>query len=228
MMPPIIDIGRKLDSSVFAPFPIYIGVILASFQSFGSTPLLSDIFNNLVTDGASSATGGGSISNTSKWLSSDRDSIWSSTHGTLIGCNEKESWWCHQMETFSALLAVCAGNSPVASDFPHKGQWCWALMFSLICVWINGWVNNCETGDLRRYHAHYDVIAMMNTFGVHLDQPSQGFCDTTADISKVFIQCITSKHRGTTISFFLSPKIRLNSFHSFLGSFTYFVGKGSK
>ena len=25
---------------------------------------------------------------------------------------------------------------------PHKGQWRGALMFSLICVWINGWVNN--------------------------------------------------------------------------------------
>ena len=22
------------------------------------------------------------------------------------------TWWCHQMETFSALLALCAGNSP--------------------------------------------------------------------------------------------------------------------
>ena len=26
--------------------------------------------------------------------------------------------------------------------------------------WINGWVNNGEAGDLRRYHAHYDVIVM--------------------------------------------------------------------
>ena len=33
-------------------------------------------------------------------------------------------------------------------------------MFSLICVWINGWVNNREAGDLRRYRAHYDVIVM--------------------------------------------------------------------
>ena len=32
---------------------------------------------------------------------------------------------------------------------PHKGQWRGALMFSLICAWINGWVNNCEAGDLR-------------------------------------------------------------------------------
>ena len=31
------------------------------------------------------------------------------------------SWWCHQMETFSALLAICAGNSPVTGEFPaHK------------------------------------------------------------------------------------------------------------
>ena len=42
----------------------------------------------------------------------------------------------------------------------HKGQWRGALMFSLICVWINDWVNNREAGDLRRYHAHYDVIVM--------------------------------------------------------------------
>ena len=40
---------------------------------------------------------------------------------------------------------------------PHKGQWRRALMFSLICVWINGWVSNGEAGDLRRYRAHYDV-----------------------------------------------------------------------
>ena len=49
-------------------------------------------------------------------------------------------------------------RSPVNS--PHKGQWRGALMFSLICVWINGWVNNREAGDLRRYCAHYDVIVM--------------------------------------------------------------------
>ena len=34
-------------------------------------------------------------------------------------------------------------------------------MFSLICVWINGWVNNREIGDLRRDRAHYDVIVML-------------------------------------------------------------------
>ena len=50
-------------------------------------------------------------------------------------------------------------RSPVNS--PHKGQWRGALMFTLICVWINGWVNDREAGDLRRYHGHYDVIVML-------------------------------------------------------------------
>ena len=43
---------------------------------------------------------------------------------------------------------------------PHKGQWRRALMFSLICTWINGWVNNREAGDLRRHRGHYDVTVM--------------------------------------------------------------------
>ena len=42
----------------------------------------------------------------------------------------------------------------------HKGQWRGALMFSLMCARINGWVNNREAGDLRRYRHHYDVIVM--------------------------------------------------------------------
>ena len=70
------------------------------------------------------------------------------------------AWWRHQMETFSALLAICAGNSPVPVNFPHKGQWRAALMFALICVWISAWINNRKAGDLRRYCAHYDVIVM--------------------------------------------------------------------
>ena len=49
-------------------------------------------------------------------------------------------------------------RSPVNS--PHKGQWRGALMFTLNCAEINGWVNNREAGDLRRYRAHYDVIVM--------------------------------------------------------------------
>ena len=49
-------------------------------------------------------------------------------------------------------------RSPVNS--PHKGQWRGPLMFSLICDWTNGWVNNRDAGDLRRRRAHYDVTVM--------------------------------------------------------------------
>ena len=47
-------------------------------------------------------------------------------------------------------------RSPANSS--HKDQWRGALMFSLICAWIHGWVNNREAGDLGRHRAHYDVI----------------------------------------------------------------------
>ena len=53
-------------------------------------------------------------------------------------------------------------RSPVNS--PHNGQWCGALIFSLICAWINGWVNTGEAGDLRRHRAHHDVTGMMFTW----------------------------------------------------------------
>ena len=78
-------------------------------------------------------------------------------------------WRCEQFTGFmmtssngsiSALLAICAGISPVPVNFPHKCQWRGALMFSLICAWINCWVNNREAGNQRRYSAHYDVTVL--------------------------------------------------------------------
>ena len=77
-----------------------------------------------------------------------------------VPSEHEKTWWRHQMETFSALLALCAGNSPVPVNSPHKGQWRGALMFTLICAGINDWVNNREAGDLRRHLDHYDVSVM--------------------------------------------------------------------
>ena len=65
-------------------------------------------------------------------------------------------WWRHQMETFSALLAFCAGNSPVTGDFPaQRPVTQWTLMFPLICAWTNIWANNGNGGDLRCHRTHY-------------------------------------------------------------------------
>ena len=52
-------------------------------------------------------------------------------------------------------------RSPVNSL--HKGQWGGALIFSLICAWINGWVHSRETGDLRHNCLHYDATVMNTT-----------------------------------------------------------------
>ena len=39
-------------------------------------------------------------------------------------------------------------------------------MFSLICAWMNGWVNNRLAGDIRRHRAHYVVTVMIVTIDV--------------------------------------------------------------
>ena len=36
-------------------------------------------------------------------------------------------WWRHQMETFSALLAICARNSPVTGEFPTQRPVMWSF-----------------------------------------------------------------------------------------------------
>ena len=46
----------------------------------------------------------------------------------------------------------------LSMNSPHKGQWRGSFMFSFICAWISGWVNNRDAGDLKRHRAHYYVI----------------------------------------------------------------------
>ena len=71
-------------------------------------------------------------------------------------------WWRHQMETFSALLTLCAGNSSVTGEFPAQRpvKWRFDVLFFLIYAWINGWVKNSAAGDLRSHRPHYDVTVM--------------------------------------------------------------------
>ena len=64
--------------------------------------------------------------------------------------------WKHFPRYWPFVRGIHRG--PVNS--PHKGQWHGALMFSLICVWKNGWVNNREAGDLSPHGAHYDATVM--------------------------------------------------------------------
>ena len=72
------------------------------------------------------------------------------------------------MEAFSALLAICAGISPVTDEFPAQRPVTQDLMFSLICSRINDCVNNGEAGGLRRHGAYYDVTVILTNFSNHL------------------------------------------------------------
>ena len=88
------------------------------------------------------------------WLQSDNPNV--------------TSLWRHQVETFSALLAFCAGNSPVIGEFPSQRPVTRSFDVFLICAWTNGWINNRYAGDLRRHRAHYDVTVMLYIFSRHL------------------------------------------------------------
>ena len=70
------------------------------------------------------------------------------------------AWWRHQTEAFSALLALCAGNSPVTGEFPAQSPVtrCFDVFFDLRMNKRLG--KQREAGDLRRHHTHYDVIVM--------------------------------------------------------------------
>ena len=63
------------------------------------------------------------------------------------------AWWRRQMETFSALLAICVGNSTVTGEFPAKRP-----VTQSFDVFFD---NNGDASDLRRHRAHYDVTVMV-------------------------------------------------------------------
>ena len=64
------------------------------------------------------------------------------------------------METFPALPALCANNSPVTGEFPTKAITQSFNVF-LICAWDNNWANTGEAGDLRRHRADCEVIVVL-------------------------------------------------------------------
>ena len=49
----------------------------------------------------------------------------------VLGHPRYRTWWRHEMETLSALLALCEGNPPVTGGFPLKRQWRGVVFFDL-------------------------------------------------------------------------------------------------
>ena len=135
-------------------------------------------------------------------------------HRRLSWWQPKMPWWLNQMEIFSALLALCAGNSPVTGEFPSQRPVTRSIDVSLICAWINGWVTNREAGDSRRYRAHYGVTLMaagdrgMVTVVASPFQPPNWRC------SPIYIVMNYSDCFEDMIWWYcLSPFVSLHAFH---------------
>ena len=88
-----------------------------------------------------------------------------------VKCYTVHRCWLHMMTSSNGNIVCVTGH--VCGEFtgpqvnsPHKGRWRGALMFSLICIRRNGWINNGEAGDLKRHRVHYDVTVMRGVNGV--------------------------------------------------------------
>ena len=53
--------------------------------------------------------------------------LWCSQLYIVQGAITITAWWSHLMKTFSALLAICAGNSPVPGEFPKQRPVMWSF-----------------------------------------------------------------------------------------------------
>ena len=81
------------------------------------------------------------------------------------------SWWRHQLETFSAILAFCVGNSPVIGEFPAQRPVTRSFYVFFDLGLYKCLTNNREASDLRRHRTHYTGIVMWCTDSF-VDSPS--------------------------------------------------------
>ena len=128
--------------------------------------------------------------------------------------------WIH----FPRYWPFVRGIQRLPVNSPHKGQWHGALMFSLICAWINRWVNNREAGDLRRHCTHCDVIVMIQRVVLsNLITPDLYACTWLDDVSSI------SKNYGLPVSQSVLPwgiyPNRAQRRKALIGFILNFVGK---
>ena len=108
------------------------------------------------------------------------------------------------METFSTLLALCAGNLPVTGEFPTQRPVTRSFDVFFICSWINGWVNNREAGDLRRHLAHYDVSVMPTPYSRITSTGVRAKCDLRFNVC---CRCTVSTNVFNWIAVYQKPII---------------------
>ena len=154
--------GRQLGSFVFSMLQAWTSCWTISRVAFGDDMIVS------FTAHVKLPAIGGAMTPTCRhcngWKTVSQPITW---NDFLCGTLRLRSGWSHddviKWKHFPLYWPFVRGIHRSLVNSPHKGQWRGALMFSLICAWINGWVNNGEAGDLRRNWAHYGVTVMVLT-----------------------------------------------------------------
>ena len=122
------------------------------------------------------------------------------------------SWWRHHMETFSALLAICAGNSPVPGEFPaqrpvtrsfdvffdlrlnkrlSKQSWGWWLETTWRSLW-----RGCNVAMMYRLFSRYQ-----DTWKWYIDwYPCWQWCSDYSRMYTIWANLELTKHRWLSSS----------------------------
>ena len=124
----------------------------------------------------------------------------------IDNCPRFWTWWHHQMETFSALLAFCAGNSPVIGEFPaqrpvtrsfdvffdvrlnkrlSKRSWGWWLETPSRPLWLH--CNECRNS--RRLPGNCVTLTRTNCVRCKKYHVRELYRVRTIRISSVLVQC---------------------------------------
>ena len=77
-----------------------------------------------------------------------------------FGSSLHQTWWRHQMKTFSALLALCVENSPVPGEFSTQRPVTRSFDVFFYLHLNKPLSKQSKAGDLRRHWAHCDVSVM--------------------------------------------------------------------
>ena len=129
-------------------------------------------------------------------IETEMSSFWRNFHHCYTRNYHLHNSRCSQWRIFtmtssnwniSRAAGVGIHRSPVYS--PHKGQGRGDLIFSLIPAWTNSWANNGDTGDLRRYRAHYDVIVMFFSVAAFLFSWSMRWMSNIKTIAPTSLTC---------------------------------------
>ena len=141
------------------------------------------------------------------------------------------SWWRHQMETFSSLLVLCAGNSPVTGEFPAQRPVTrnFDVPFDLrLNKWLSkqwwGWWFETPSRSLWRY-CNVQARFLRNWWPV---------CDSSIAAPSVHPEAVTSAshpepfywHGLTEIMALIEPQLNarliwVNKSHSFMGIYLF-------